>query len=82
MGEQIVEHDADPFGFGIMKIDEITHALSEVASGAAVGNRDRAPGLVGIEEDEGVNRAVATILAVVALELALAQPGLTGGPHR
>src|SRR3981189_2222225 len=70
MGREVVEHDADALGLGIMEINEIAHALGEVTGGTAVGDLDLAPGLVDIEEDEQVGRAVAAILAVVALELA------------
>src|ERR1700758_23804 len=82
MRRQIVEHDADPLGLGIMKVHEITHAFGEVARGAAVGDLDRAPRLVGIEEDEEVGGAVATILAVVALELAWRGRDRLAGPTR
>src|SRR5258708_26919297 len=80
MGREVVEHDADALGLGIVKIDEITHAFGEVAGGAAVGDLDRAPGLVRIEEDEQVSRAIAAILAVVALELARRGRDRRAGP--
>jgi hypothetical protein len=53
-----------------VQVDEVAHAVGEVASGAPVGDLDPAPGSVGVEKDEQVGRAVAAILAVVALELA------------
>jgi hypothetical protein len=36
MGRQVFEHDADQLGFWIMKVDEITHALGEVAGNALI----------------------------------------------
>jgi oligopeptide transport system ATP-binding protein len=65
MGRQVFQHDADQLGLWIVKVDEITHALGEVAGDALVCDLDRAPGPVGIEEDKHVGRAVAAILAVV-----------------
>jgi hypothetical protein len=55
MSRQVVEHDPDQLGLGIVHIDEVAHAVGEVARGPLVGHLDR---------------AVVAILAVVALELA------------
>jgi hypothetical protein len=40
MARQVVEHDSDQLGFGIIKIDEITHEMREVASGATTEARE------------------------------------------
>jgi hypothetical protein len=63
------EHDADQVCLLIMQIDKLTHALGEVARGALRSDLDLAPGPVRVEEDEQVDRAVAPVLAIVALEL-------------
>src|SRR3977135_4621200 len=82
MARQLVQDDADPLGQWIVQIDEIAHAVGEVAGGALVGDLDRAPGPVGVEEDEQVDRAIAAILAVVALELARRGRDRLGEPPR
>ena len=56
--------------FGKVNVGEFAHAGGEVHCGAAVGDLDLAPGPMHVEEDEQVGRAVALILAVVALDLA------------
>ena len=70
VGRQIVQHDADALGMGIVDIDEIAHALGEVFGGAPLGDLDVAPGPVDVDADEEIDRAVAAVLAIVALELA------------
>jgi hypothetical protein len=42
MGRQFVEHDADQVGLRIAQIDEVAHALGEIAGGALVGDLDLA----------------------------------------
>ena len=53
-----------------MDVDQLAHAVGEVAAVAPLGDLDLAPGPVRVEEDEQVDRAVAAVLAVVALQLA------------
>ena len=67
MGREVVEHDANELGLGVIEIDELAHASGEVASGSLVGDLDLAPGPVRIEEDEQVGRALAAIFTVIAL---------------
>lgn len=64
MGRQIVEDDADRACLGVMNIDQLAHAVGEVAGRALVGHFDLAPGSVRVEEDEQVDRAVAAVFAV------------------
>src|SRR6266852_9119844 len=69
MGWPIVHHDADALGPRKVNIGEFAHAGGEVYGGTAVGDFDFAPGPMRVEEDEQVGRAVALVLAVVALDL-------------
>ena len=69
MDRQIVLHDTDAGGVGIMDVDEFTHALGVVNGGAAVGDLDVAPAPMRIEGDEEIDGAVAAILVIVALAL-------------
>jgi hypothetical protein len=69
MSREVVQHDPDLVGLGIVDVDEFAHAFGEVAGRPLLGDLDPAPGPVGIEKDEQVDRAVAPVLAVVALEL-------------
>ena len=46
---QIVLHDTDTGGAGIMDVDEFTHAVGIVHGGAAVGDLDIAPTPIWIE---------------------------------
>jgi hypothetical protein len=59
MGREVIEDDPDLLGLGIMDIENLAHALGEVASRPMVGDLDLAPGAVRVEEDEEVERAVA-----------------------
>ena len=54
MDRQIVLHDTDAGGGGIMDVDEFTHALGVVHGGAAVGDLDVAPAPMRIEGDEEI----------------------------
>jgi hypothetical protein len=54
----------------IVEVDQLAHALSKVASCPLVGNLHTAPGPVGVEKDEQVDRAVAAILIIIAFQLA------------
>ena len=56
MGRQVVEDDADEVGLGVVEVGELAHALGEVAGGMLGGDLDLAPGAVGIEEDEQIDR--------------------------
>ena len=67
VGGEIVEHHADAVGLRKMHVYKFAHALSEVVCGAPVRNFDMAPGAMGIEQDEQIERAVAPIFVVVAL---------------
>jgi hypothetical protein len=70
MGREVIEDDPEQVRLRIMDIDELAHAVGEVAGRAMVGDLDLAPGAVCVEEDEEIDRAVAPILAVVAFQLA------------
>ena len=70
MDREVVQHDPDLLGLGIVDVDEFAHAFGKVAGRPLVGDLDPAPGPVDVEKDEQVDRAVAPILVVVALELA------------
>ena len=52
MGREIVQHDPDHRGFGIVNIDQIAHAVGEVLVGAPLGDLHSAPRPMGIEDDE------------------------------
>src|ERR1700675_2179977 len=58
---------------------QFAHANGEVLRGPPVGDLYLAPGSVGVEEDEQVDRPVASILAVIAL--ALPRHGLDRLPY-
>ncbi len=62
MDRQIVLHDTDAGGLGVMDID-IIHG------GAPFGDFDLAPGPMRIEGDEEIDGAVATVLVIVTLAL-------------
>ena len=47
-----------------MNIHEVSHAPGEIGSGSAVGDLDLTPGTMGIDEDEQVGRAVATVFVL------------------
>lgn len=70
---QIVLHDTDTGGIGIMDVDEFTHAVSVVHGGAAACYLDVAPAAMRIEVNEEIDGAVAAVLIIVAL--ALSGPG-------
>src|SRR4030095_8411393 len=65
----IVEDDSDAVCLRIVDIDQVAHAVGEVAGGALLRDLHLAPGPVRVEEDEQVDGAVAAIFAVVALGL-------------
>src|SRR5450432_935681 len=69
VGREVVHHHPDDWSVGIIDVDQFAHAVGEVLVGAAVGDLDLAPGLMGVEEDEQIDRAVAAIFAIVALKL-------------
>jgi hypothetical protein len=66
---QVILHDADALGIGIMDINEFAHTLGVIFGGAALGDLDVAPGLVDVDADEEINSAVAAILAIVVPKL-------------
>jgi hypothetical protein len=70
VGRQIILHNPDALGVGIMDVDEFTHALGVVFGRAPLGDLDLAPGPVEVEADEEIDSAVAAILVIVALDLA------------
>src|SRR3546814_11661527 len=51
-----------------LDVDEIAHLLGKVDGRAPPGDRDLAPGPVGIHGDEQIDGAVAAILVVIALQ--------------
>jgi len=52
-----------------VNINEFAHAGSEIHGGTAVGDFDFAPRPMRVYEDEQIGRAIALVLAVVALDL-------------
>jgi len=70
MGRQIVLHDADAGGLGTVDIDKVAHAMGVVLCRAPFGDFDLSPRPVDVEEDKQIDGAVATVLVVVAFELA------------
>jgi hypothetical protein len=69
VGRQVILHNADAFGVGIVNIDEFADALGVILGGAPRGDFDLAPRLVDVEDDEEIDRAIAAVLAVVTFEL-------------
>jgi hypothetical protein len=69
MDRQIVLHDTDAGGLGVMDIDEFAHAVSIIHGGAPFGDFDLAPGPMRIEGDEEIDGAVAAVLVIVTLAL-------------
>jgi hypothetical protein len=65
MDRQIVLHDTDAGGLGVMDIDEFAHAVSIIHGGAPFGDFDLAPGPMRIEGDEEIDGAVAAVLVIV-----------------
>jgi hypothetical protein len=51
-----------------MDIDEVAHAVGIIFCRSALGDFDLAPGTMDVEEDEEIDRAVATILVIVTFE--------------
>src|SRR5580692_5326510 len=70
VGRQVVLHNADVLGLGIMDIDELAHELSVVFCCPSFGDLDLAPGTMHVEDDEEIDGAVAAVLVIVAFELA------------
>ena len=64
MDRQVVLHDADALGIGIMDIDEFAHALGVIFGGAPLGDLDLAPKTLD--------------LLLLGLHLAMAGKGLNG----
>src|SRR6476469_8919694 len=61
-----------------MDVDEITHALGVIPCRSPLGDLDLAPGTMHVEENEEIDRAIATILIIVTFEPAgLGRNGLT-----
>src|SRR5258705_2806442 len=55
VGRQVVLHDPDAGGIGIMNIDEFAHALGVVFCRAPLGYLDLAPGPVHVDADEEID---------------------------
>jgi len=68
VGRKIVEHDADPVRMGIMRIDEIAHAMSKILRSSVIRDLHVTPGFMRIEKHEQISRAVAPIFAIIALQ--------------
>jgi hypothetical protein len=67
VSREVVEHDADSVGIGVVHVHEVSHALGKIEGSAPVGNLDVPPRPMRIEEDKQVGGAVASILIVVPL---------------
>src|SRR4051794_41329519 len=67
MDRQIVLHDTNAGGVGIMDVDEFAHAVCVVYGGAAVCHLDVAPATMRVEGNEEIDGAVAAVLVIVAL---------------
>jgi hypothetical protein len=74
VGRQVVLHHPDAVSIGIMDIDEFAHALGVVFCRPPLGELDRAPGTMHVEDDEEIDGAVATVLVIVTFELARLGP--------
>jgi hypothetical protein len=48
-----------------MDVNEITHAFGVISCRSPLGDLDLAPGTMHVEENEAIDRAIATILIVV-----------------
>src|SRR4051812_50224694 len=59
MDRQIVLHDTNAGGVGIMDVDEFAHAVCVVYGGAAVCHLDVAPATMRVEGNEEIDGAVA-----------------------
>src|SRR5271156_4360627 len=70
VGRQIVLHDADASGVGIMNIDEFAHALGVILRGPPLSDLDLAPWPMHVDANEEIDGAVAAILTIVSFELA------------
>src|ERR1700677_5225704 len=74
----MILNDPDGFRIGIMVVDEVAHAVGVVFCRSPLGDFDFAPGTMHVEEDEQIERAIATILVIVTFEPAgLGRDGLT-----
>jgi hypothetical protein len=71
MDRQVVLHDTDAGGPGIIDIDEFAHAISVVHGGAPFGELDLAPSPMRVEGDEEIDGPVAAVLIIVALALSV-----------
>src|SRR3981189_1278028 len=69
MGRQVVLHDPDAGGIGIMDIDEFAHALGVVFCRPSLGDLDLPPGPMHVDADEEIDGAVAAVLVIVTFEL-------------
>src|SRR4051794_41952813 len=65
MDRQIVLHDTNAGGVGIMDVDEFAHAVCVVYGGAAVCHLDVAPATMRVEGNEEIDGAVAAGLRIV-----------------
>src|SRR6202035_1122906 len=59
-----------------MDVDEIAHALGVVFCRSPLSDFDLAPGTMHVEENEEIDRTIATILVIVTFELT--RPGRDG----
>src|SRR6202795_2169821 len=69
MSGEIVHHHADQFGVRIMNVGQISHADGEVVRGSMFRDLYMAPGPVRIEKHEQIDRAIASIFAIVTFRL-------------
>lgn len=77
VGRQIVLHEANAGGLGIVDIDEVAHAMGVVSCRAPLGDLDLSPRPVDVDKDKEIDGTVAAVLLVVALKLArLGRDGL------
>ena len=67
MDRQVVLHDTDAGGLGVMDIDGFAHAVSIVHGCVLFTDLDLAPGPMRFEGDEEIDSAVTTVLVIVAL---------------
>ena len=69
MGRQVVLHNPDGLGIGIMDIGEFAHALGVVFCRPPLGDLDLTPRPMHVDTDEEIDSAVAAVLAIVTFEL-------------
>jgi hypothetical protein len=69
VGRQVVLHNPDVLGIGVMDIGEFAHALGVVFCRPPLSDLDLAPRPMHVDADEEIDSAVAAVLVIVTFEL-------------